>query len=99
MSTQGEVKQQIKSQVREPKRYRVIMHNDDYTPMDFVVQVLKEVFNKRQEEAVMLMMMVHKGGKAVVGTYSYDIALTKIRTVMALAEEEGYPFRLTVEEQ
>lgn len=99
MSTQGEVKQQIKSQVREPKRYKVIMHNDDYTPMDFVVQVLIEVFHKRQEEAVMLMMMVHKGGKAVVGTYSYDIALTKIRTVTALAEEEGYPFRLTVEEQ
>ena len=55
--------------------------------MDFVVQVLMEIFNKRKEEAVMLMMMVHKGGKAVVGMYSYDIALTKIRLVTALAEE------------
>lgn len=99
MSTKGEIRQQTKSQVRVPKRYSVIMHNDDYTPMDFVVQVLMEIFNKRKEEAVMLMMMVHKGGKAVVGMYAYDIALTKIRLVTALAEEEGYPFRLTVEEQ
>ena len=99
MSTKGEIRQQTKSQVRGPKRYSVIMHNDDYTPMDFVVQVLMEIFNKRKEEAVMLMMMVHKGGKAVVGMYSYDIALTKIRLVTALAEEAGYPFRLTVEEQ
>lgn len=99
MSTKGDTRQQTKIQVREPKRYSVIMHNDDYTPMDFVVQVLIEIFNKRNEEAVMLMMTVHKGGKAVVGTYSYDIAMTKIRMVTALAEEEGYPFRLTVEEK
>ncbi len=61
-----EIRQQTKSQSQVPKRYSVIMHNDDYTPMDFVVQVLMEIFNKRKEEAVMLMMMVHKGGKAVV---------------------------------
>ena len=48
MSTKGEIRQQTKSQVREPKRYSVIMHNDDYTPMDFVVQVLMEIFNKRK---------------------------------------------------
>lgn len=98
MAIKGDTRQQTKSKVREPKRYRVIMHNDDYTPMDFVVQVLMEIFNKGKQEAVMLMMTVHKGGKAVVGTYSYDIAMTKIRIVTALAEEEGYPFRLSAEE-
>lgn len=98
MAVQGEVKQRLKSRVKEPKRYRVLMHNDDYTPMDFVVQVLMEVFHKGKEEAVTLMMTVHKGGKAVVGNYPYDIAMTKIRTVTDMAENEGYPFRLTLEE-
>lgn len=94
----GEVKNQSKTDLREPKRYKVIMHNDDYTPMDFVVLVLIEQFGKKKEEAVRLMLMVHEGGRAVVGTFSYDIAKTKVRTVTALAREEGYPFRLTIEE-
>lgn len=94
----GEVKNQSKTDLREPKRYKVIMHNDDYTPMDFVVLVLIEQFGKEKEEAVRLMLMVHEGGRAVVGTFSYDIAKTKVRTVTALAREEGYPFRLTIEE-
>lgn len=98
MAVKGEVKNQSKTDLREPKRYKVIMHNDDYTPMDFVVLVLIEQFGKAQEEAVRLMLMVHEGGKAVVGTFSYDIAKTKVRTVTALAREEGYPFRLTIEE-
>ena len=98
MALQGGTKQQSRQLVKEPKRYHVIMHNDDYTPMDFVVQVLLEVFNKKRDAAVMLMMTVHKGGKACVGTYSYDIAMTKIRTVTELARKEGYPFRLTAEE-
>lgn len=94
----GEVKNQSKTDLREPKRYKVIMHNDDYTPMDFVVLVLIEQFGKEKEEAVRLMLMVHEGGRAVVGTFSYDIAKTKVRNVTALAREEGYPFRLTIEE-
>lgn len=98
MSIKGDTRQKTKSQVKEPKRYSVIMHNDDYTPMDFVVQVLVQIFNKGQQEAVILMMTVHKGGKAVVGTYPYDIAMTKIRIVTSLAEQEGYPFRLSAEE-
>ncbi len=98
MPVQGETKERIRSQVREPKRYRVIMHNDDYTTMDFVVRVLMEVFHKGEEAAVALMMEVHKSGKAAVGTYSYDVALTKIRAAMGQAEKEGYPFRLTLEE-
>lgn len=98
MAVEGEIKNQSKTELREPKRYKVIMHNDDYTPMDFVVRVLIEVFGKEKEEAVRLMLLVHEGGRAVVSILSYDIAATKIRTVTALARQEGYPFRLTMEE-
>lgn len=98
MAIQGEVKQASGTKIKEPKKYRVIMHNDDYTPMDFVVQVLMEVFGKGKEDAVRIMFMVHKGGMAVVGVYSYDIAITKVRTATSRAREEGYPFRVTAEE-
>ncbi|WP_251492635.1 ATP-dependent Clp protease adaptor ClpS [Otoolea muris] len=98
MAIQGETRQKPRSRIREPKRYQVIMHNDDYTPMDFVVKILMEVFHKGKEEAVALMMNVHKGGQAAVGSYPYDIAVSKIRIVTERAKEEGYPFRLTLKE-
>lgn len=98
MAVQGEIKDRIKTNLREPGRFDVIMHNDDYTPMDFVVLVLIEIFKKEQQEAVRLMLMVHEGGRAVVGTFSYDIAKTKVKTVTSLARQEGYPFCLTIEE-
>lgn len=98
MAVQGELKNRNKTEIQEPKRYKVIMHNDDYTPMDFVVQVLIEIFKKEKDAAVRIMFQVHRGGRAVVGIYSYDIANTKIKTVMSLAKNEGYPFRLTMEE-
>jgi len=98
VAIQGDTRQKSETRIREPKRYQVIMHNDDYTPMDFVVEVLMEVFRKGKEEAVTLMMTVHKGGQAVVGSYSYDIAVTRIRIVTDRAREEGYPFRLTLKE-
>jgi len=74
------------------------MHNDDYTPMDFVVDILMSVFHKNEAEANMLMMKVHKEGAAVVGSYSYDVAVSKQRTTAAMAAEEGYPFRLSLRE-
>lgn len=98
MSAQGNVKQQLRTEIKEPKRYQIMMHNDDYTPMNFVVDVLMLIFGKGKEEAVHLMLMVHKGKKVPVGTFSYDIALTKVKEVTSLAREEGYPFRLTIEE-
>lgn len=98
MAVQDELKYRSKTKIREPGRYRVIMHNDDYTPMDFVVLVLMEIFKKEQTEAVRLMLQVHEGGSAVVGTFSYDIAKTKVKTVTSLARQEGYPFCLTIEE-
>lgn len=98
MAVQGETRQKSRAQVREPKRYQVIMHNDDYTPMEFVVEILMELFHKPEAEAQALMLQVHHGGRAAVGIYPYDLAVTKIRTAMERAKEEGYPFRLTMEE-
>lgn len=98
MATRGETSEKTRSRIREPKRYQVIMHNDDYTPMDFVVDVLMGVFHKDETEANVLMMKVHQEGEAAVGSYSYDIAYSKLRTATTLAEEEGYPFRLSLRE-
>lgn len=98
MSTKSSVKEKTKTKINVPKKYVVVMHNDDFTPMDFVVNILMEIFNKQYEEAVAIMMQVHKGNRGVVGTYSYDIARSKSERAMMLAREEGYPFRVTVEE-
>lgn len=98
MGTKSSVKEKTNTKLKTPKRYVVIMHNDDFTPMDFVVNILMEIFNKQYEEAVAIMMDVHKGNRGIVGTYSYDIARSKAERAMVLAREEGYPFRVTVEE-
>ena len=98
MSVQGETREKTKINIREPKHYKVIMHNDDFTPMEFVVEILIAVFRKELQEAERLMMMVHENGRAVVGSYSYDIAVTKVMEASDCAKEEGYPFRMTVEE-
>lgn len=97
-SLQGETKERTRVSVREPRSYQVIMHNDDYTPMEFVVEILVDIFKQNQETAVALMMKVHKSGSAAVGTYSYDIAQSKVRTALSRARKEGYPFRMTVKE-
>lgn len=98
MSLQGETREKIRSDIREPRHYRVIMHNDDFTSMEFVVEILMDIFHKSEIEAERLMMMVHQAGKASVGAYPYDIAVTKVQTALKRAREEGFPFRMTVEE-
>lgn len=85
------------NQVREPKLYKVVMYNDDFTPMDFVVNILEMIFKKEHEEAVAIMMQVHKSDQAVVGRYYYDIAMTKTQEAMHLARQKGYPFQVKVE--
>ena len=85
------------SDLREPPRYKVIIHNDDFTPMDFVVKVLTEVFFKQPAEAERLMLQVHHADKAVVGIYSYDIAVSKVHKATSMAREQNYPLRLTIE--
>ena len=97
MSTQSASRTREDVRIREPKRYQVIMHNDDFTTMEFVVEILIDIFHKDPVSAEALMLDVHKKGRAVVGQYPYDIAVTKVNTAMARAEAEGFPFRLSVE--
>ena len=98
MSLQGETRENTKIRIREPKHYKVIMHNDDFTTMEFVVEILKDIFHKDEMEAERLMLMVHECGKAAVGTYPYDLAASKVRSAATRAKAAGFPFRMTVEE-
>jgi len=82
----------------EPKQYKVILHNDDYTPMEFVVQILMEIFHKSSIESQQLMLQVHKQGKAICGIYTYEIASTKVSQVTKIAKENKYPLLSTLEE-
>ena len=94
---QSQLRERQRTDIKEPKRYKVIIYNDDFTTMDFVVMVLKQVFFKSEEEANALMLRVHHSEKAVVGIYTYDIAVSKARKAMGMAREQGFPLRLTVE--
>lgn len=81
-----------------PPKFNVVALNDDYTPMDFVVMMLKTVFNKTHEDAVQTMLAVHKSGRGVCGTYSRDIAETKIANAEEMARRNMHPLKLTLEQ-
>ncbi|WP_297007680.1 ATP-dependent Clp protease adaptor ClpS [Prevotella sp.] len=91
---QTSVRDRVRSDLKEPRRYKVIIFNDDFTTMDFVVKVLTSVFFKSQTEAEALMLDVHRKGSAVVGVYSYDVARSKVRKATTMARDEGFPLRL-----
>ncbi len=94
---QSSVRERQRTDLREPRRYKVTIYNDDFTTMEFVVRVLMQVFFKSQSEAEQLMMLVHRTQKAVVGVYSYDIAVSKVLKATRMARDEGFPLRLTYE--
>lgn len=94
---ESDVERKPKADVAKPQMYRVVMLNDDYTPMEFVVQVLMEYFGMSETKAVSVMLKVHRQGKAVVGVFSYDIAETKATTVMAVARRYEHPLRCLLE--
>ncbi|MDO4490707.1 MAG: ATP-dependent Clp protease adaptor ClpS [Lachnospiraceae bacterium] len=98
-STRGQTGTGTRTRVREPKKYKVIMHNDNFTTMEFVVEVLVTIFHKNELEAEQLMLAVHQKGHAVVGIYSLDMATTRIRKATQRARAQGFPFRLTMEEE
>ncbi len=89
----------IEPELKVPPNYAVYLHNDNYTTMDFVVQVLKEVFFKKDEDAVALMLKVHQEGIAKVGSYIKEVAATKVHQVGVRAREAGFPLLCTMEEE
>lgn len=98
MPVQGQTRERTRIKIREPKHYQVIMHNDDFTSMEFVVEILIDIFHKNETDAERLMLTVHQSGKAAVGSYPYDLAVTKVHEAAARAKEQGFPFRMTIEE-
>lgn len=98
MSTQSEVKERTNIKIKEPSQYKVIMWNDDFTSMEFVVDILVTIFHKDEATAQAIMLDVHHRGQAVVGKYPYDIAASKVTAALARAKAEGFPFRMTLEE-
>lgn len=87
-----------KTKITTPRMYKVIIHNDDYTTMDFVVEVLMSIFNKAAAEATRIMLDVHKRGKGICGVYTYDIAVTKVLQVHHEARKNEYPLKCSYEE-
>ena len=94
---QTNIRERQRIDMQEPRRYKVIIHNDDFTTMEFVVMILEQVFFLDAAKAEALMLQVHHSNKAVVGIYTYDIAVSKARKATKMARNEGYPLRLTVE--
>lgn len=94
---QSDIRERTRLRHDYPRMYNVIMHNDDFTPMDFVVMVLKTVFHKGDGEAERLMLDVHQKGQAIVGHYTLDIAVSKSQKAMRMAREQGFPFKLSWE--
>ena len=86
-----------KEQLKKPQLYRVIFHNDNYTTMEFVIAVLREVFHKSESDSVAIMLNVHKNGFGVAGVYSFEVAETKVNRTHQLAKEAEYPLKLTME--
>ena len=93
ISTSTKVKEE------KPKLYKVILLNDDYTPMEYVVILLKKIFNKSDNEAVNIMLMVHKKGAGVCGIYTKEIAETKVVTVLKMAKSDQHPLKCIMEEE
>lgn len=85
-------------ELKEPPHYRVILHNDDYTTMDFVVEVLCAVFHKSQEDAIRIMLAVHEKGRAECGVYPAEVAETKVSIVHGKARAAGFPLRCSLED-
>lgn len=99
MGEKTAIKEETRVKVTKPKMYKVYMHNDDYTTMEFVVEILIGYFNKTPSEATKIMLDVHKKGAGLAGIYPYDIAITKINQVHSKARENGFPLKLSLKEE
>ena len=90
--------EEARPQIKQPPLYRVVLINDDFTPMEFVVEILESVFGMERTRATQVMLEVHTKGKGVCGVYSYEIAETKVAQVMGIAEQHQHPLLCTMEE-
>jgi ATP-dependent Clp protease adaptor protein ClpS len=90
---------EIGDDIDEPSMYKVLLHNDDYTTMEFVVEILILVFNKSPEDAVRIMLNVHHKGIGICGVYTYEVSETKVNAVRALGRQYGFPLKCTMEKE
>lgn len=93
------IEEKIKETIFEPKKYKVVLINDDTTPMDFVVEILMTIFKHTEQTAQDLTMTVHKKGSAVVGIYSYEIAEQKAVETTKISREHGFPLQIAIEKE
>jgi ATP-dependent Clp protease adaptor protein ClpS len=96
--TDGAIKERAETKSQDPKLYNVILLNDDYTTMEFVLQILETLFQKSPAEAYRIMMHVHRNGRGLAGVYTWEVAETKVEKVTTLSREAGYPLRATIED-
>ncbi|MCA9619841.1 MAG: ATP-dependent Clp protease adapter ClpS [Myxococcales bacterium] len=94
---EGELATDERKKTKKPRQYKVILHNDNYTTMEFVVLVLQKFFRKNETEATHIMLTVHHRGSGVAGVYAKDIAETKVEQVTTFAQDNGMPLKLTSE--
>ena len=90
---------EVGDDIDEPSMYKVLLHNDDYTTMEFVVEILMLVFNKSPEDAVRIMLNVHHKGIGICGVYTYEVSETKVNAVLALGRQHGFPLKCTMEKE
>ena len=94
-----DVVSEVGDDIDEPSMYKVLLHNDDYTTMEFVVEILMIVFKKSPEDAVRIMLNVHHKGIGICGVYTYEVSETKVKAVHALAGQYGFPLKCTMERE
>ena len=92
------VKERVDPKQQDPKQYKVVLLNDDYTTMEFVVNVLENVFQRSPAEAYRIMMAVHVNGQGIAGIYPWEVAETKVEVVTSMARDAGFPLRAVTEE-
>ena len=90
--------EEARPKIKQPPLYRVVLINDDYTPMEFVVEILESIFGMERTQATQVMLEVHTKGKGVCGVYNFDIAETKVAQVMSIAKQHQHPLLCTMEE-
>ena len=96
--TGGEVLEKPKEKTKRPEMFKVVLLNDDYTTMEFVVEILENVFHKQPAEAYRIMMQVHLNGRGVAGIYPWEVAETKVDELVSRAREAGHPLQATIED-